>query len=92
MDGLLSGIRYPWLLVLAFVISIPIFWQCWKWFFGDLKSFRDDVSGALVPSFLTVVWGSFYQAEWAELKIFFLLLICSLEIAAVYKLILIIWY
>jgi hypothetical protein len=91
MDGLLSEISHPWILILAFIISTPIFWQCWKSFFGDLQSLRDDVTDA-IPNFITDAWGFIWQADWAALKILGFLLVCIIEVAAIYKLILVLWY
>ena len=80
-----SHVDHPWLLLMAVAVAFPVLSQYFKWFFGDAAGLREDVVDAAMPDWLAVLFGRFWQGEWAEVKIgAFLLLVIGFT-AALYK-------
>jgi len=86
MTWLNQNIDHPFLLLIATIIAIPIIWQYWKWMFGDIGAFSDDIKDAALPDLFAAYIGRYWESEWAALKIGLFLLLCVGVIAATYKL------
>jgi hypothetical protein len=85
MEWLLGFVDHPLLLLCALLITVPVMNQYWKWFFGDIAGFGEDVKDAVVPDWYALLRGRYWEGEWAELKIVFFVLLFFGTVAAVYK-------
>lgn len=86
MTWLTQNIEHPYLLLITTIIAIPVIWQYWKWIFGDINSFGEDLKVAALPDLFAALLGRYWESEWAELKIGFFIVLCVGVIAATYKL------
>ncbi len=85
MDSLCGHVDHPWLLLLAIAIAIPVLFQYFKWFFGDVAGLRDDAVNVALPDWLALLMGRFWQGEWAVVKIGAFILLVAGFTAALYK-------
>ena len=91
MDWLIRYVDHPVLLLISVVIAVPVLHQYFKWFFGDASGLRNDIADAAVQTGLPSSW-TLWQGEWAEVKIgTFLLLVVSFT-AALYKIVIMIFF
>lgn len=86
MDWLDKNVEHPLLLILAIGVAIPFLWQFWRWFFGDIFGFAEDVKDAGLPDWYAFLKGRYWEGEWAELKIFVFIGLCIAFIVALYTL------
>jgi hypothetical protein len=77
---------------LAVVVAAPILWQYFKWFFDDLSGFISDASLGGLPDWYAFLKDKYWEGEWAEVKIFFFLLLCVGFTASLYKAATLIFY
>lgn len=60
----------------AVTAPIPIQREFGKWFFGDLGGFAQDVKLAALPDLFAALKASFWDGEWAEVKLLYFALLC----------------
>lgn len=87
--GLISyglDLAHPVLFALASLISLPILKTYWGWFFGDVGGSLNDLSQAALPDILAACTGRYWAGQWAEAKIIVFGALAAGFVAAMYKL------
>lgn len=85
MRWLTEFVDHPYLLALAVLVALPLLWQYFRLFFGDLGGFVDDAELGGASDWDTLLKGRYVDGQWAELKIAFFVLICVALVASFYK-------
>ncbi len=86
MELIEKYVDHSWLLIIVIIIALPIIWQFWKLFFGNLREFISDVTIGGLPDLFAFLTGRFWESEWAKFKIIFFILLSVGTMAALYKL------
>jgi hypothetical protein len=81
MNWLNQYIDHPVLLLVTTSFAGLVLGQYWKWVLGDIRSFGEEVTNAVLPDLYAFILGRYCKSEWAEPKIgFFALLLYFLEL------------
>lgn len=86
MEWLSQFVDHPWLFVATSCLALLCLWPFWRWFFGDIYGFSEDVSDASTSDTINFIRGRYWEGEWASLKLAAFAALSFGAVASFYKL------
>jgi hypothetical protein len=80
----LDWVDHPVLLIVLIVTNAPLYRIFAEMFFGSREGVEDALWYWLMPDWIWLLHGEWWDAQWAELKLFVYTVLCIATVAAEY--------